>query len=273
MIILILILLGLCFGSFVNALVWRVYKQEGAKTAKQRAKYSIANGRSMCTHCRHVLDVKDLIPIFSWVILGGKCRYCHKPIQDTPWPELVLPLLFVASYLLWPQQLHGEQTMLFCFWLVFLVGFLALATYDLRWFMLPNRIVFPLMGVLVVQVLAQVIFFTPPLREIVSGVLGVVLGGGFFWLLFQVSNGKWIGGGDVKLGFLLGGLLAGPLEAAVMIFFASLIGCTAAVPFFLTGGLKRSSRVPFGPCLLLATVIVRLFGAGLITWYKRQIGL
>jgi leader peptidase (prepilin peptidase)/N-methyltransferase len=91
----------LCLGSFVNALIWRLHTQEGLKSKKERTKYSITKGRSMCMHCKHTLSTIDLIPVFSWIYLRGKCRYCGYTIPDNPISELLTPTLFVISYLYW----------------------------------------------------------------------------------------------------------------------------------------------------------------------------
>lgn len=273
MIVVILIVVGLCFGSFINALVWRTYKQETMKDKKKKASYSITQGRSMCVHCEHVLEPRDLIPVLSWLMLRGKCRYCHKPIPDTPIPELLTPVLFVLSYLYWPLSFNTEGKLLFGFWLVYLVGFVALALYDLRWYILPNRIVFPLMYVVAVQILMQLLFFGLGIKSLLLIMLSIGIGGGIFYLLFQISDGKWIGGGDVKLGFLIGAILADPTLSILYIFIAALIGTVVSLPLLLTGKTKRSSHLPFGPFLIASVVIVQLFGAVLINWYKSQIGL
>ena len=102
MIIAVLAVLGLVFGSFVNAFAWRLHEQESLlekkkkPSAKQLAKLSIVKGRSMCPECKHELAAKDLIPVFSWITLKGKCRYCGKPISwQYPAVELATALLFV----------------------------------------------------------------------------------------------------------------------------------------------------------------------------------
>lgn len=278
MIIVVLILLGLCFGSFVNALVWRIYKQDSKSKAKKQSKskedYSILHGRSMCTHCGHTLSALDLIPVLSWLSLSGKCRYCHRPISwQYPLVELLTACLFVASYLFWPEPLQGYQIVSLCFWLIYVIGFMALAVYDLRWFLLPNRIIFPLMYLAGAQFLVHMIFFDGGTALIINTVGGILVGGGIFYLLFQLSKGKWIGGGDVKLGFLLGAILASASSSLLLIFIASLIGTVVSIPILATKRLTKQAHVPFGPFLLSAAVIVQLFGADMIAWYKGVIGL
>jgi prepilin signal peptidase PulO-like enzyme (type II secretory pathway) len=269
MIILVLVLLGLCLGSFTNALVWRIHEQAKVK-GKARPELSITKGRSMCTHCKHVLGFWDLIPVLSWLTLNGKCRYCHKPIQDTPLAELITPALFVFSYAFWPLGWSNLGIMQFAVWLIVLTGFVALALYDWRWQVLPSRIICPL-GVLAA---VQVIVLTVAQRDwhiLAGAAIGVLCLGGLFYALFQVSDGRWIGGGDVRLGFVIGLLVGGPIQAILVLFLASLLGSLATLPavVFHKTGLKR--RVAFGPFLIVATIIVYLFGAGLVNWYKTRL--
>ncbi len=271
MIILGLVLLGLCLGSFVNALVWRLHQQEKSKSKKARAKYSISNGRSMCVHCKHILAAKDLTPVISWVLLRGKCRYCAKAIAwQYPLVEATTAVLFVLSYLWWPEPFSNSEMLRFGTWLVCLVGFMSLIVYDLRWMLLPNKIMFPLMilaassGVLQAIVIGQ---FEP----LITATWGALAGGGIYYLLFQLSGGRWIGGGDVKLGFLIGLLVGGPALALLVIFLSSLLGTLVIVPLLLTKKIKAKTHIPFGPFLITAAVIVQLFGQQMIDWYLNSL--
>lgn len=254
--VLLLIVGGLVFGSFINALVWRLH--EGKDWVK---------GRSECPHCHHQLAAKDLVPVLSWVSLGGKCRYCRKPIPDSPLVELALPLLFVLSYVYWPQALHGAGLFTFALWLVFLVGFTALAVYDFKWFLLPDVIVFPLIGLAILQVLGKWIFFGSTWQGVVWSVAGVAVISGLFYGIFHVSKGKWIGFGDVKLGIVLGLLAGGPMQALLVLFLASSLGLVSALPLVLTGKANRKSHLPFGPLLIAGLIVVVLFGQVMIDWY------
>lgn len=255
MIPLLLTVLGLILGSFVNALVWRIHK-----------KRNWTSERSECTHCHHQLGALDLIPVISFVMLRGKCRYCHKKIEDTPIVELALPALFVASYFFWPLPLEGRGAIEFGFWLIFLVGLLALTVYDFRWFLLPDKMVFPLVVLAAAQV-AVVAAYDRDWHLIVSALGGAVVISGIFYLIFQISKGTWIGGGDVKLGLVLGLLAGGVLEGFLVLFAASVAGLLASLPAVVKGKAGKKTQIPFGPFLILGLIVVKLFGTAILDWY------
>jgi len=267
--------LGLIFGSFCNAVIWRLHEQQERSASKKRKSdhrdLSIVTGRSICTHCGHVLSAWDLIPVVSYIWLRGKCRYCHKRIEDTPLPEILLPLLFAGSYIWWPYG-FGASTIdfskiMFGIWLLALVGFVILALYDLRWYLLPDRVVFPVIGLAGLSVLVQLLFSQDKLTVLATAAWGILLTAGLFYALYMVSKGTWIGFGDVKLAIALGLFVGGPVNALLLIFIASLSGSLAAIPLLVQGKPVHTTRIPFGPFLLLSTVLVMLFGSALSTWY------
>ena len=282
MIIFGLIIFGLSLGSFVNALVWRLHKQEAMPKNQKPIRstnsgqantnrYSIVNGRSMCVNCKHELAAGDLTPVLSWLWLKGKCRHCQKPISwQYPAVELSTAALFVLSYLLWHdlqgQPLQTGAVVDFGVWLAMIVGFMALVVYDLRWMILPNKIIFPLIVLAGLNVLVQSLL-TSGLQPLISSLWGVLIASGLFYGLFQVSGGRWIGGGDVKLGFLLGILVGGPAGAFLTLFLASLIGTLYSMPLLINQKLTAKTKVPFGPFLIIGAIIVKLFGQNLIDWY------
>ncbi len=265
----VMFILGLCFGSFVNAFVWRLHEFQTKKlSTKQKKALSPLNGRSMCTNCRHELAWYDLLPVVSWVSLGGKCRYCRKAIsRQYPLVEIVTACLFVLSFAVWPFGFSATGTALFVVWLIFLVAFMALAVYDIRWMELPNKIVYPLLGLGALQVVLRMAHSGEVVGTLLGALFGFVAIGGLFWTLFQVSDGKWIGGGDVKLAFVIGPLVASGALSLMVIFFASLLGTVFSMPYMVRGKLKTGSRIPFGPFLIVATIIVYLFGRRILEWY------
>lgn len=275
MIVLTLIVLGLAFGSFINALVWRLHEQSKIKSKQLKIKkYSILKGRSMCPHCHSSLATGDLIPVLSWLWLGGKCRYCHKPISaQYPLVELITTLLFIFSYVYWPFIFNSKGTTLFIFWLFFLTGMIALAVYDLKWYLLPDKIIKPLILLGLAQTGVILYIANSPTRQLANLLLSIMIGGGIFYLIFQISAGKWIGGGDVKLGALLGLILADGNLIFLAIFMASLLGTIVSLPLLVTGKFKRTSKIPFGPFLIAGAFIARLSGVSLIAWYKHQAGI
>lgn len=283
MIYLLLLLLGLTLGSFVNALVWRLHQQSVVfssqssrkkEAAKQRTKshglkakdLSILRGRSMCVHCRHTLAWYDLVPVLSWVFLRGTCRYCKQPISmQYPLVELGTALTVVASYLWWPLTLvSAGEWLVFAFWVGIVTLLVALTVYDLRWMLLPNKLMYPLGGLAVLFVLTySLVHQTAVLTD---SLLGAVLVGGFFYVLYQVSGGAWIGGGDVRYGFIMGVLL-GWQKAILAVALASYIGTVIVLVLVIMHKYKKKMRIPFGPLLALGTWLSFLFGAQLIDWY------
>ena len=270
MIWLILTLLGLCAGSFVSALVWRVRQQE---LGKQRL--SILKGRSQCPKCHHTLAWYDLIPLFSWLLLRGRCRYCDHPIsKQYPFTEIAAAAIFVISYAYWPNGVYGVgDWVLLVTWLITSVGLLALFVYDLKWMLLPNRIIYPTLAIAVSGRLIYLVSFEADIPQaLVMWVMSVLIASGIFLLIFTASSGRWIGYGDVRLGLITGTILADPLLSILMIFVASFLGTIVSLPLLLSGRKRLSSRLAFGPLLISATWLVLLFGQAPIDWYRDLLG-
>ena len=281
MVIFLLFVLGLILGSFVNALVWRLHEQSKGQKRKRspRAKsrdfpaaavdLSILHGRSMCPHCHHTLAARDLVPVFSWLALRGRCRYCRAPISPQyPLVELLTGALFALTYLCWPETLAGSQWLLLGFTLAYIVLFMALAVYDIRWFLLPDRLVSILTALAVVQVVVMSLLASDPWAALWPPVVGAAIIFGLFWGLYQASGGAWIGGGDVKLAVALGLIAGSPLSALLVIFFASLLGTLGSLPAVFRGGKGLKQHIPFGPYLLTACLLVVLFGERITSWYQ-----
>ncbi len=285
--------LGLALGSFVNALVWRLREQSvlSNKPSKKKTKknssstvlakeeglktkdLSILHGRSMCVHCRHRLAWFDLIPVVSWLQLQGKCQYCKKAISwQYPLVELLVAVLAVGLYLFWPLKLSGVISWaLLVLWVIALVPMVALVIYDLRWREMPTVLIYALniIGLVFVGLSA---FAAGEWSAVVSSGLGALLVGGLFWIIFQVSSGTWIGGGDVRYGFTMG-LLLGWQHGFFALALASYLGTALVIIFMILGKYKKKMRIPFGPFLISATYLSMLFGHHVIDWYKSLAGL
>ena len=273
---------GVIFGSFINALVWRLRKQDEFENDPKSTshtkhskhshdKYSIVNGRSMCPNCGHALAARDLVPILSWISLRGRCRYCHKSISwQYPLVELITGLLFVASYALWPYEIVGFLgAMLFGVWLIMIVIFVALIIYDIRWQELPNQLTYILLALSFIWV--AVITFQDGKTVAFQSVFAGAIIFGLFWTLHTVSKGAWIGGGDVKIAPTLGVLAGSPVKALMVIFIASLVGTLSALPSIVKDKKALKAHVPFGPALIIAACIVFMYGDKIISWYEKML--
>ncbi len=267
--------LGFCVGSFINALVWRLHEQGAGAPAgrkkKRDKKLSIINGRSMCPDCKHELAWYDLVPVASWVLLGGRCRYCRKPISiQYPAVEILTAGLFILSYLqLAPQGMVGWLS--FAVWLFALASLIALSIYDLRWMLLPDVILVPLMVVATVW-LVVLLALGAPHQVLVGPLVAAFAVGGSFYLLAAVSKGRWMGGGDIKLVFAMG-LLLGLQRMAVAMFFGFVSAAIVGIVLLSLRLRKRSELIPFGPFLVAGTIVAMLYGPTVIEAYLRASGL
>lgn len=288
MIIFLMFILGLAIGSFICASVWRFHeqselddRQQISDSRKKEKKHtsssqllspnsrdlSIVKGRSMCEHCGHTLAPKDLIPLISWLSLNGKCRYCKARLSwEYPTVELVTGVLFTLSYVAWDfTSTFGYVS--FGIWSVFLSALIFLALYDLKWLLLPNKIVYPMIIGATLLVLAESIFFDGGVEVLKDSAFGLLFAGGIFYALFAVSKGKWIGGGDVKLGIFIG-IFLGFSRSVLTFVLAFNIAAIVILPLLLLGIVKRKTPVPFGPFLILATIVSTLYGYEIIQWYS-----
>jgi prepilin signal peptidase PulO-like enzyme (type II secretory pathway) len=273
---LILVITGLCMGSFAGATVWRLRARQLSSDKakglhvnhdehmqlKKLANSKLAKDRSQCLNCSYALKWYDLIPVFSWLSLGGKCRECRKPIGLMELLiELAVATFFGLSYAFWPLPLEsGFDIIRFIVWLVAGVGLAILFVYDIKWFLLPDQVNF----IVIMAGLVSVFLATTSSLDIgetlINVVVSVLVLSGLYLALYLMSGGKWVGFGDVKLGLGLGLLLADWRLALLALFLANFIGCLIVLPGILSGKLKRNSHIPFGPLLISGFVIAGLAG-------------
>lgn len=278
-----LALFGLILGSFAGASVWRLRarqldadQKDGEHVdhkeyaqLKRLAHQKVSTDRSRCLHCGYVLRWYDLIPLVSWIRLRGRCRSCHKAIGIMePLIELGMGLFFVLSFIFWPVALNGVlPAVSFIIWLIAGVGLAIMFVYDAKWFLLPDRVNFIVIGLGLVSALLMIIT-SPNHLGVLLNVLGsVAILSGIYFILYIVSKGRWIGFGDIKLGLGLGLLLGDWRLAFIALFLANFIGCLIIIPLMATGKLKRSAHVPFGPLLIAGAIIAKLVGMGIAEFY------
>jgi leader peptidase (prepilin peptidase)/N-methyltransferase len=278
-----LVLFGLVLGSFSGATVWRLRarqlvadKKNGDpfdhveyKKLKNLAGEKISKDRSRCLQCGYELRWYDLIPLVSWLVLRGKCRNCRVSIgRMEPLVEIGTALFFALSFLLWPVALDGVvQIAQFVLWLVAGVGLAIMFVYDSKWYLLPDKINFAVIGIGLVSAVLVVLESSDQLAAAMSVLGSVAILSGIYFALYFISKGRWIGFGDIKLGLGLGLLLADWQLAFLALFAANFIGSLVVIPLMASGKLKRNAHVPFGPFLIIGAVIAKLVGLGIVDFY------
>lgn len=280
LIVIALTLLGLIFGSFAGAQVWRLRKKQLEFDKKSGEEYDKTeykklqrihnagshNDRSVCLQCGHTLAWYDLLPIFSWVSTRGRCRYCRSLIGVfEPIMEISMVVFFILSYVLWPYGLGAPlEVARFCIWLLSGIPLAILFAYDYKWSLLPDRVTIPY------AVLGGVYATVVGIGGAVSvwSIVGsIAIMSGLYLGLYLVSRGKWIGFGDVKLGVGLGLFLVSWELALLALFLANLIGTILVLPSLVTRKLNSKSPIPFGPMLIIGTIVAVLVGPLVIQWY------
>jgi len=241
---------GLIIGSFLNCLVWRLRTGESLL------------GRSYCLKCKKQIAWYDNLPVLSFVLLKGKCRQCGGKISwQYPIVELTTGVLFVLAYYLnYELRITNYELIIQLLRDWFLISaMMVIFIYDLRWYLILDIVTLP--AGLVVLILNLALGFSL-WNLLVSGIIG----SGFFLLQFLISGGKWIGGGDIRLGLLMGLALGWPgVIAAIIIsyFLGSLVGLG-----LIAAGKKRwGSEVPLGVFLAAGTIIDLFWQERILDWY------
>jgi prepilin signal peptidase PulO-like enzyme (type II secretory pathway) len=185
-----------------------------------------------------------------------------------PLIELGVAAFFVLSYAFWPYSLsNGLEIARLIIWLISGVCLAILFVYDLKWFLLPDKINFALIGFGAVSALLVIINAHDKSGAILNIIGSVLILSGLYLALYKISDGKWVGFGDIKLGLGLGLLLASWQLAFLALFSANLIGCVIVMPALIMKKLRRDSHVPFGPLLITGFVFAGLAGSYLLSIY------
>ncbi len=244
-------LLGAVFGSFLNCAAFRIARGE-----------SFTKGRSRCPSCGHELGAIDLIPVASWILLGGKCRYCKTKI---PVRYLLAEVAFAAVTV--ACLLRFDLSVVCLRNWIFLCCLFCLALVDLEKYEIPD-------GCLIVAAAAWVLAlpFTGDWKQtLLKGLIAAVAFGGGMLLVSLVMDRALkkdsLGGGDIKL-FAVVGLYLG----IVGTLFCVILACILGLLLGLARKTEKGDPIPFGPAIALAAAMTLLFGSGLIERYLSLIG-
>ncbi len=253
MLIALWVVLGLVFGSFGTVAAYRIPQRVSLLTP----------ARSYCPNCEEQIGALENVPVFSFIVLRGRCRHCGQPISIRyPLIELVSAIAF--GLLAWRLGFSGNLILFSGFFWTLVV----LSVIDLEYRLLPNRVVYPffLVGWAAIAVTA---FSTSQPDRLFDAALGMLVFGGFFFLIAFLFEGG-MGGGDVKLAFVLGtflGYLDGIGVVLISMFLAFLMGGLVGVAIMLTQKGDRKTMVPFGPFLAVGAMIGTLWGSSIVDFY------
>lgn len=239
---------GLLFGSFANVVILRLPKGQ-----------SVVWPGSRCPQCSTPIKWYDNVPVLAWLWLRGRCRACSKPISwRYPVVEFLSGLLFLAVYLKYGISWTTAEYILFCW------SLLVVSVIDLDHMILPD--VFTLSGI-VIGLLGAAL---NPEREFLPALFGVLMGGGFLWLIaylyWVLRKEEGMGGGDIKLLAWTGAVL-GWSSIPFVILVSSLLGSVVGITYALKSRAGLKSVIPFGPFLALAAILYLLGGQQLGQWY------
>lgn len=243
--------MGLAVGSFLNVVVYRVPRGE-----------SVVHPRSRCPQCGRQLSAGDNIPVLSWLLLRGRCRTCRAPISAR-YPAIELGTALLFALLAW--RLHDDAAL--PAFLVFAAAGIAVSAVDLERFIVPNRIVYPALG-LIAPLLVVAAAVEGEWGSLGRAAVGGAVGFGALFAIHLVSP-RGMGFGDVRLAGLLGVVVGwlGVAHVLLALFLGFLSGSLVSVGLVATRLRTRKDRVPFGPFLVLGAVLAILLGQPILRWY------
>jgi prepilin signal peptidase PulO-like enzyme (type II secretory pathway) len=257
----IILMLGLSFGSFANCLIWRLYKGE-----------SIV-GRSHCPLCKNILRWYHNIPLLSYVFLRGRCYFCHKKISwQYPLVEFSVAFLFLLFFwqLLDFKYVADESLWLLLqepsFYLYLVRDLLAawamtiIFAFDLRYYLISNFVVWPASVFFIIINLFLGVIWWQILLSMVAAVL-------FFGLQYLLTRGRGLGEGDIWLGALLGAMFPDWELLITAILSAYLIGTVTGLTLIIGGHKSWGSKLPLGVFLAIGAILTLIWGENIIQYY------
>jgi leader peptidase (prepilin peptidase)/N-methyltransferase len=268
---------GLLVGSFLNVVILRLprrlewqWKRDSREVLGEPELYDppppgIVVERSHCPHCKTPLRWYDNIPLFSWLLLRGRCRYCQAPISvQYPLVELLTMVLVLCSVWRFGFGWHGFGAILLSCFLI------ALSGIDLRTQLLPDQLTLPLMWLGLVASI-DALFLTSK-QAMVGAMVGYLSLWSVWWLFKQLTGKEGMGHGDFKLLAALGAWVG--LKGIIpTILLSSLVGAIVGSIWLAAKGRDRATPIPFGPYLAAAGWIVFFWGQSMVDTYMRLSGL
>lgn len=240
---------GALLGSFFNVCIYRLPLNE-----------SIIIPFSHCPNCKIKIKIWENIPIISYLILKGKCRYCSTKIRPRYLiVEILTPILFL---LLWHTFGYSSD---FLVYLLFVSSLIIITFIDIDHQLILNVLTYPmiLIGLLIS-------FFN---KVFISALISGLIGGGIIFLIVVISpiifKKEGMGAGDFKLAIVIGIFLANWQDTLISLFLSSLFGSLFGVTFILFGKKKFGEYIPFGPYLACGAVVTLFFGEDIINWYLK----
>lgn len=251
-------LFGLCIGSFLNVLIYRL------------PHCLPITGRSFCPKCKKKISWYDNIPLLSFALLKGKCRHCHFPINwQYPVVELSTGFLFLSTAILLPEEnikyqiLNIKYFFTLFYYLTIISALIVVFFTDLKYQIVPDQVIYPTIGISLIRQLGLI---GQEWNFFLSG-----LGAGLFFLVLHlVTRQKGIGLGDVKLAILMGLVLGYP-KIILSLYLAFLTGALIGVILILAKVKRFGEHIPFGPFLTSATLISLFWGDEILKWLTARL--
>ena len=235
------IIFGSLWGSFANVCIYRLPENK-----------NVITGRSSCPNCKNKIPWYDNIPLLSFMLLMGKCRLCNKPIDLQYFiVELISAISFVSIYYFFGLTLAALLL------LILSIFFIIIFFIDLKHFIIPNELTFPLM------IIGFIKSFDPNLNQTIfpnyiNSLIGGLVGYSIIWLIIffykKIRKKEGMGLGDAKLMAVIG-FWFGWVSIPFTIFISSAVALILVVPSLINRSRKMSSEIPFGPYIIIGCIL------------------
>ena len=232
---------GIICGSFANVCIYRLPENK-----------SVITGRSSCPNCKNKIPWHDNIPLLSFILLRRKCRFCKNPIDLQYFiVELISAISFVSIYYFFGLTLAALLL------LILSIFFIIIFFIDLKHFIIPNELTFPLM------IIGFIKSFDPNLNQTIfpnyiNSLIGGLFGYSIIWLIIfiykKIRNKEGMGLGDAKL-LAVVGFWFGWVSIPFVIFISSAVALILVIPSILNKSRKMSSEIPFGPYIIIGCIL------------------